>query len=112
MATTGKRARKREVRGFLGRNRLRVFRGATTAHLGRGVGQERWWCVGPSEKAMIRQKANIEEPRCWYDHCQRSSREEGDDHAIPVARRRGVCRSRIKRSGAVVPDVRGAAHGV
>jgi hypothetical protein len=24
-------------------NRLRVFRSANTAHLGRGVGQERWW---------------------------------------------------------------------
>ena len=31
-------------------NRLRVFRSANTAHLGRGVGQERWLRVGPSEK--------------------------------------------------------------
>src|SRR5262249_22388106 len=31
-------------------NRLRVFRSANTAHLGRGVGQERWWRVGLSEK--------------------------------------------------------------
>jgi hypothetical protein len=31
-------------------NRLRVFRNANTAHLGRGVGQERWLRVGPSEK--------------------------------------------------------------
>src|SRR4029450_8150052 len=35
-------------------NRLRVFRSAHTAHLGRGVGQERWWCVGPSEKYAAR----------------------------------------------------------
>ena len=31
-------------------NRLRVFRTANTAHLGRGVGQERWLHMGPSEK--------------------------------------------------------------
>jgi hypothetical protein len=35
-------------------NRLRVFRIANTAHLGRGVGQERWWRVGPSEKYAVR----------------------------------------------------------
>jgi len=35
-------------------NRLRVFRIATSAHLGRGVGQERWWRVGPSEKYVAR----------------------------------------------------------
>ena len=35
-------------------NRLRVFRSANTAHLGRGVGQERWWRVGPSEKYVER----------------------------------------------------------
>src|SRR4030095_2551325 len=35
-------------------NRLRVFRSAHTAHLGRGVGQERWWRVGPSEKYAAR----------------------------------------------------------
>ena len=31
-------------------NRLRVFRIATTVRLGRGVGQERWLRMGPSEK--------------------------------------------------------------
>jgi hypothetical protein len=35
-------------------NRLRVFRSAHTAHLGRGVGQERWLRVGPSEKYAAR----------------------------------------------------------
>jgi hypothetical protein len=35
-------------------NRLRVFRRANTAHLGRGVGQERWLRVGPSEKYAAR----------------------------------------------------------
>jgi hypothetical protein len=35
-------------------NWLRVFRSAHTAHLGRGVGQERWWRVGPSEKYAAR----------------------------------------------------------
>jgi len=35
-------------------NRLRVFRRAHTAHLGRGVGQERWLRVGASEKYAAR----------------------------------------------------------
>jgi len=35
-------------------NRLRVFRRANTAHLGRGGGPERWWHVGPSEKYAAR----------------------------------------------------------
>ena len=38
----------------LGDNRLRVFRSANTAHLGHGVGQERWLRVGPSEKYAAR----------------------------------------------------------
>src|SRR5262245_65786272 len=35
-------------------NRLRVFRRAHTAHLGRGVGQEQWLRVGPSAKDAAR----------------------------------------------------------
>jgi hypothetical protein len=35
-------------------NRLRVFRTANTAYLDRGLGQERWWRVGPSEKYVAR----------------------------------------------------------
>jgi hypothetical protein len=37
-----------------GINRLRVFRTANTAHLGRGIGQEQWLRVGPSEKYVAR----------------------------------------------------------
>src|SRR5262245_20480703 len=39
---------------FLKVNRLRVFRRAHIAHLGRGVGQEQWWRVGPSAKDAAR----------------------------------------------------------
>src|SRR5215468_3688578 len=39
---------------YQGCNRLRVFRTATTAHLGREIGQEQWWRVGPSEKYVAR----------------------------------------------------------
>lgn len=35
-------------------NRLHVFRTANTAHLGRGIGQEQWLRVGPSEKYVAR----------------------------------------------------------
>jgi len=35
-------------------NRLRVFKIANTAHLGRGVGQERWLRMGPSENYVAR----------------------------------------------------------
>ena len=38
----------------LSRNLLRVFRSAHTAHLGRGVGQEQWLRVRPSEKYAAR----------------------------------------------------------
>ena len=35
-------------------NRLRVFKIANTARLGRGVGQERWLRMGPSENYAAR----------------------------------------------------------
>ena len=35
-------------------NRLRVFKIANTARLGRGEGQERWLRMGPSEKYVAR----------------------------------------------------------
>ena len=35
-------------------NRLRVFKIANTAHLGRGVGQKRWLRMGPSENYVAR----------------------------------------------------------
>ena len=39
---------------LLAHNLLRVFRSAHTAHLGRGVGQEQWLRVRPSEKYAAR----------------------------------------------------------
>jgi hypothetical protein len=43
-----------ECREREGINQLRVFRTANTAHLGRGIGQEQWLRVGPSEKYVAR----------------------------------------------------------
>ena len=44
-------------------NRLRVFRIANTVRLGRGVGQERWWRMGPSENYVARGGNMLDEMR-------------------------------------------------
>src|SRR6516162_2936320 len=44
-------------------NLLRVFRSAHTAHLGRGVGQEHWLRVRPSEKYAARCVSLLDEMR-------------------------------------------------
>src|SRR5262249_473332 len=43
-----------DIVAYLQHNRLRVFKIANTARLGRGVGQERWLRMGPSENYVAR----------------------------------------------------------
>src|SRR6266851_7492302 len=45
-----------------------------------------------------------------YDRRQIHSREGGDNHAVPLARRHGLYTPRLTGRGSVVPDMWGQAH--